>query len=195
MKKEPVLLTIALTLGSIASCGTTNLEGPVPDQKEFAKAEANAAPSFTMKEFTEFLQTKREHYPLSDEFIERYQQADGGYIDTAKKLGLLVDKEQHEPNQKWHFFTSWFEASLEDGTVTMESDPQTVVYNRLLCPELLLWIYEASGVEPTKVKMAKEVAEQGKVSKTRVSTIAKNMRAQVPWDDISRNVSAYLEGV
>ena len=75
----------------------------------------------TMQEFTAFLQNKKEHYPLSDEFIERYQQTDGGYIDTAKKLGLLVDKEQHEPNQKWHFFTSWLEPSLEDGTVTIES--------------------------------------------------------------------------
>ena len=192
MKHESAALVFALTLGALSSCVSTNvgekMKGPA---WETVKANV-ASNSLTMQEFTAFLQNKKEHYPLSDEFIERYQQTDGGYIDTAKKLGLLVDKEQHEPNQKWHFFTSWLEPSLEDGTVTMESNPQTVVYNRLLCPELLLWIYEASGGSPAKVKKAKDVAEEGKVNRTRVTTIAKNMRSQVSWEDISQNVLASL---
>ena len=177
MKHESAALVFALTLGALSSCVSTNvgekMKGPA---WETVKANV-ASSSLTMQEFTAFLQNKKEHYPLSDEFIERYQQTDGGYIDTAKKLGLLVDKEP----------------SLEDGTVTMESNPQTVVYNRLLCPELLLWIYEASGVSPAKVKKAKDVAEEGKVNRTRVTTIAKNMRSQVSWEDISQNVLASLE--
>ena len=138
----------------------------------------------TMREIADFLQDKKEHYPLSDEFIERYQQTSGGYLDTAKKAGLSVNKELHEPNQKWHFFDSWLYPSIDDGSLTWDADAKSRVYTKLLCPELLLWIYEASGVDPCKVRDAKKVAEEGKSAKTGVSTIAKNMRACVPWEDI-----------
>lgn len=50
----------------------------------------------TMQDIASFLETKKEHYPLSDEFIERYQQSGGGYLDYARQLGLLVNKEQHD---------------------------------------------------------------------------------------------------
>ena len=62
------------------------------------------------------------------------------------------------------------------------------IYTNLKCPELLLWIYEAMGANPTKVKAAKEVAEQGKVNSTNVATIAKNMRACVSWEDLTINL-------
>ena len=52
----------------------------------------------TMQDIAQFLETKKEHYPLSDEFIERYQQKSGGYIENAQKAGLLVDKLHHESN-------------------------------------------------------------------------------------------------
>lgn len=145
----------------------------------------------TMREIEAFLKDKKAHYPLSDEFIERYQQTGGGYIDTAKKAGIVVDKQKHEPNQKWHFFESWLYPSIEDGTLTWEEDAKSRVYNKLLCPELLLWIYEASGVDPAKVKLAKDVAEQGKAAKLNVSTIAKNMRSCVPWEDIANAVKGF----
>lgn len=145
----------------------------------------------TMREMADFLADKKEHYPLSDEFIERYQQASGGYLDTAKKAGLTVDKEKHEPNQKWHFFQSWLYPSIEDGTCTWESDARQKVYVGLKCPELLLWIFEASGVDPAKIKQAKDVAEQGRAAKTNVGTIAANMRKFVPWEDIANAVKGF----
>lgn len=143
----------------------------------------------TVEEMANFLLTKEEHYPISDEFIEHYQQASGGYIDNAKKAGLVVDKYMHEPNQKWHFFESWYYASLEDGTLKKEDDAKAKIYKRLLCPELLLWIFEASGVSPLKVQAAKVVAETGKVNKTHISTVAKNMRQCVTREDIEVNIT------
>lgn len=144
--------------------------------------------TITIREIADFLEKKKEHYPLSDEFIERYQQTSGGYIDYAKKMGHLVNREMHEPNQKWHFFDSWLYQSIDDGSLTWDADAKKRVYTNLLCPELLLWIYEACEVDPVKVRNAKEVAEQGKVANTNVSTIAKNMRACVSWEDLQKAI-------
>lgn len=149
---------------------------------------SRANETVTMRDIADFLQDKKAHYPLSDEFIERYQQTSGGYLDYAKQTGIEVDKQKHEPNQKWHFFDSWLYRSIDDGSITWEASAKTRVYTGLLCPELLLWIYEACGVDPVKVKAAKEVAEQGKSAKTNVSTIAKNMRACVPWEDLENAI-------
>ena len=55
-----------------------------------------------------FFYNKDEHYPISDRFIEQYQQLDDGYLDLAKKTGHCINKNLHEPNQKWHLFESWF---------------------------------------------------------------------------------------
>lgn len=146
----------------------------------------------TMRGIADFLETKEEHYPLSDLFIETYQQTSGGYIDLAKKLGILVDKAQHSPNQKWHFFDSWMYPSIEDKTLSWAESAKSRVYSKLLCPELLLWIYEACGVETSKVQQAMEVAIAGKESGTAVTTIAKNMRNCVAWEDLERNILTYL---
>ena len=145
----------------------------------------------TMRDIASFLEDKKEHYPLSDEFIERYQQSSGGYIDNARKAGLIVDKQQHEPNQKWHFFESWLYPTIEEGMAWTET-AENRVYKKLLCPELLLWIYEACEVSPEKVKAAKDVAEAGKSSKLSVATIAKNMRACVAWEDLEKAILEHM---
>ena len=152
-------------------------------QQNVVKADVTGG--YTIQDFCDYLQDKSEHYPLSDEFIERYQQTSGGYIDNAKKHGVPVDKTIHEPNQKWHFFVSW----IEDGSIDTTQSAKSRVYTGLLCPELLLWIYEAMGVNPVKVKEAKAVAEKGKVEGTNVSTLAKNMRSVVSWEDLIVEIS------
>lgn len=146
----------------------------------------------TLGQYVEFLSNKKEHYPFSDEFIEKYQQTSGGYLDTAVKNGIEVNKEKHSPNQKWHFFVSWYEASLKDGTAKPEEPAKNQTYNRLLCPELNLWLYEASGVEPSKVKKAFDIAVQGKINKTNLRTVNTQMHEVVPWEDIANNVIAEL---
>ena len=161
-------------------------------KENITKQEANESTTVTMKDIEEFLLTKKEHYPLSDEFIEKYQQSGGGYIDNARKAGLVVDKYLHEPNQKWHFFESWYYPSIEDGTLSYTEDAKSRVYSKLLCPELLLWIYEACEVDPSKVKQAKDVAEQGKTTGLAVTSIAKNMRNIVAWEDLKENILSFM---
>lgn len=140
--------------------------------------------SINMRDFVYLLVDSNENYPLSDSFIEDYQQASGGYIDFAKQIGHSVNKTNHEPNQKWHFLESWMFQSFKDGTLTWEESAKTRVYSKLLCPELLLWIYEACGVDSTKVTNAYNAAKQGKEEGKATATIAKNMRGCVSWDDI-----------
>lgn len=169
----------------------TFISYPQTSLSNFDIAEANTT-TITVQDMELFLKDKKEHYPFSDEFIERYQQTSGGYIDTAKKAGLEVNKEKHLPNQKWHYFDSWYYPSLEDETLLTSDSAQSRVYTKLLCPELLLWIYEACGVSPIKVKLAKEAAEQGKIQGRAVASIAKSMRNVVSWDDIRVNIEAFL---
>lgn len=150
---------------------------------------ATSTQTVTLRIMADYLQGKKAHYPLSDEFIERYQQTGDGYISYAKTLGMTVSKELHLPDQKWHFFDSWLYRTVDGSTsITYESNAMSCVYNSLKCPELLLWIFEACEVEPSKVKAAKDAAEAGKVAGENVGRIAKNMRTCVPWDDIVNNI-------
>ena len=145
----------------------------------------------TVKMMADYLETKKEHYPLSDEFIERFQQTDGGYIEKAEEDGILVDKELHSPNQKWHFFESWLYPSIEEGKISWEDSAQSRVYTRLLCPELLLWMYEACEVDPIKVREAKDIAETAKILGAKVmplATMASAMRKVVTWDDVKEAI-------
>ena len=195
--KRKVLLIIQVMIVCLTaiSCGNDcNVNNKLESNHVNADMENVVAPIadtvITMRDIEQFLLGKKEHYPLSDEFIEKYQQTSGGYIDNAKKAGLTVDKQQHEPNQKWHFFESWLYPTIEEG-MSWDETAQNRVYTKLLCPELLLWIYEACEVDPVKVKAAKEVAEEGKVAKLSVSTIAKNMRACVAWSDLEPAILAF----
>ena len=187
MKKKSLITILSLFVSVVLTgCSSFNFD---------IKKNAEQSEVITMRDIADFLDTKKEHYPLSDEFIERYQQKPSpsgeGYIDLAIELGLLVDKYQHEPNQKWHFFDSWLYPSIESGNITWDESAKSRVYSKLLCPELLLWIYEASGVNPLKVKAAKEVAEKAKVEGTHISTMASNMRKCVSWDDIEPAIIAF----
>lgn len=179
------LLVSGLALGQVNNVKFLNMEQKSNESLNIEIKKDISKQDMTVGEMAEILKTKREHYPLSDEFIEKYQQNSGGYIDYAKELGLVVDKQLHEPNQKWHFLTSWLQVSIDQGSISLSESAKTRVYTKLLCPELLLWIYEASGVDPVKVKAAKVVAEDGKVKKLTATTIAKNMRAVVSWDDFN----------
>lgn len=144
----------------------------------------------TVQQLAFFLIDKNEHYPLSDEFIEHYQQPRGGYIKFARDTGHLVDRKRHEPNQKWHFFESWLIRSFVNGSVCWNKEAEKAVYKRIQCPELLLWLLEAVGVDSSSVKSAKEIAEDGKEKNVNTGTIAKRIRERVPWDDIEKTMTS-----
>lgn len=136
----------------------------------------------TVRDLVCHLIDKEEHYPLSDEFAARYRQSKGGYIRFAHQTGHLVDVQKHEPNQKWHFFESWLLRSFLDGSICWQNDAGKTVYCRIQCPELLLWLLEAAGVDTPVVEAAKEIAEAGKERGDHAAAIAKGIRKQVPWE-------------
>ncbi len=185
MKFKSVVIAFTLVLATLVSSFSVN--GYTPKNfknKAQITAVSEEIQTVTVGQMADFLANKKEHYPFSDQFMERYQQTSGGYLDNAKKAGILVDRTQHSPNQKWHFFESWYYPSIEDGTLSRDDDAKSRIYTKLYCPELLLWIYEACGVAPYKVRNAMRAAENGKSSGSAVTSIAKNMRACVSWEDL-----------
>ena len=138
-----------------------------------------------MADMERFLLTKDEQYPITNEYVELYQQASGGYISNALKAGLVVDKSQHLPSQKWHYFESWLYATIEEG-MSWDASASDRSYGKFSCPELLLWIIEATGVDSAKVREAKDIAVAGKESGLGVSTICANIRAAVPFNTYLR---------
>lgn len=139
----------------------------------------------TMSDMERFLLTKDEQYPITNEYVELYQQASGGYIANALKAGLTVDKAQHLPSQKWHYFESWLYPTIEEGMM-WDASASDRSYGKFACPELLLWIIEAAGVDSEKVREAKDIAIAGKENGLRVSTICANIRAAVPFNTYLR---------
>ena len=141
----------------------------------------------TMSDMERFLLTKDEQYPITNEYVELYQQESGGYIANAIKAGLVVDKSQHLPSQKWHYFESWLYATIEEG-MSWDASASDRSYGKFSCPELLLWIIEATGVDSAKVREAKDIAVQGKQNGTGVSTICASIRAAVPFNTYLRPI-------
>lgn len=101
-----------------------------------------------LKEWLKILIEKDEHYPISDDFISKYQQGPtkNGYIEFALQVGKNVNRNIAEPSQKWHFFESYIMKNILDDKITLETEA-SVIYSGLQCPELILWLCEASGIE------------------------------------------------
>ena len=206
MKKKSLIGIISLLCGLVI---TTNITSSIVSnfnkvdqiEQKMGNLDINNASDtaeLTVKDVADYLSTKKAHYPMSDEFVERYQQKDGGYIDLAKERGLVVDKYLHEPNQKWHFFDSWLASKVQEHIDEGKEDFYSLsaeqrIYTNLLCPELLLWIYEACDVSPVKVREAMRIAEEGKVNGTNLRTVTAEMRTKVLWSDIEANVRAFMD--
>ena len=107
-----------------------------------------------------FFRDKEEHYPISDEFIENYQQLyrkndHFSYLVVAEQTNHPICPQQHEPNQKWHLYESYFPLQLfnEGGNPDFKT-------NGFRCPELLLWMAEAAGIEDGIVREASDYAKE-----------------------------------
>lgn len=107
--------------------------------------------AITLIDLIKFYCNKNEHYPISDEFIKKYQQKPTGdsYIDFAHDTGHTVSAEQYEPNQKWHLFESYISWKFKKNRKNV---------GQFRCPELLLWMAEAAGIDDEIVTEAKEAA-------------------------------------
>lgn len=111
--------------------------------------------AISLIDLIKFYCKKNEHYPISDEFIKKYQQKPTGksYIDTAYDTGHIVFARQCEPNQKWHLIEAYISLTFKD-----EDENFVVNIRQLKCPELLLWMAEAAGIDDEIVTEAKEAA-------------------------------------
>lgn len=137
-----------------------------------------------IKEWMGLIEFSKEHYEISDEFIRKYQQNRGGYIDYANRIGHLVDKECAEPNQRWHLFDSYLMRKFVDGELSLDDDANKVW--RIMCPELLLWIAEASNVDSEIIKKAADKAKR--IIDNSQDGYARNKAAYVIRNEISWNM-------
>jgi len=89
----------------------------------------------TIREIRYCFQDK-EHYPcpLTDRLVSAgYQQLGGGYIDRAKREGVVVDYHQCSPSQYWHLMTYCDSKSPVDK------------FQSVVCGELIFWMAEVLG--------------------------------------------------
>ena len=122
----------------------------------------------TIQQVRDFYENKEEHYYISTCFVNcGYHQKKGGYIQNAKNAGIDInfDGEKPSPNQKWHLIVSYIKIHLID---KMKKSPDDSFYvGRLLCPELLLWMAEAAGLDEDMIKGAAKKAREIIVEKGR----------------------------
>ena len=88
----------------------------------------------------EFFKDKKDTpCPLTEQLIKAgYQQHSGGYIDLAKKCGLIVDYAKAEPTQYWHL--------IEEYCPSVDKDKS---FNKsIVCGELIFWMAEVSKAVP-----------------------------------------------
>jgi hypothetical protein len=105
----------------------------------------------TIQQVKEFFQDKEQYpCPLTEMLVKSgYQQKSGGYIDKARKEGLLVDYTQYSPTQYWHLM-SYCKSQNANKTFSRS----------IVCGELIFWMAEVSNSVPSnKLEMlAKRIA-------------------------------------
>lgn len=92
--------------------------------------------------------------PITEHLIKSgYQQTGGGYIDTARENGMIVDYTQAKPSQYWHLM------SYCDGRPPDQTFGKSVV-----CGELIFWMAEALKCvdEKTLSDLAESIILSGK---------------------------------
>ncbi|MCQ2425817.1 MAG: hypothetical protein MJ070_06695 [Lachnospiraceae bacterium] len=103
----------------------------------------------TIREWMKALYYQKERLPVTDAFISDYQQEGGAYITLAKSNGHPVDKKAGEPNQKWLFYYGYLTYHILNTKKFSIDNDISAIWNgsTLKCPELVLWLAEASGVD------------------------------------------------
>ncbi len=145
-----------------------------------------------MQEFINFFKDKNDHYEISDSFAsdERYRQRCGGYIKNAKVAQIEINIKNAEPNQKWHLLTSYY-----DEISDCKKDAETC-YNRLKCPELLLWIADAAGIDSEIVSKAaskaREIIDSGSNGRSRNKAGYEIRKEIITWRMIEKKIKTEL---
>lgn len=141
-----------------------------------------------LRDWVEFLEGREEHYPISDEFVKDYQQDPSnknGYVYHAWETGRTISKAAAEPNQKWHYLDAYIGLKIEEREFH-EDDDAKYSYANLKCPELILWIAEAVGVDNKKIFASSNKAKElinagGSRSRVLAASAIKNI---ITWEEI-----------
>ena len=73
--------------------------------------------------------------PITESLIKAgYQQTGGGYIDRAKREGVIVDYRMASPTQWWHLMI-----------YCQSRKPSQPFTRTIVCGELIFWMAEVSG--------------------------------------------------
>ncbi|AGA68847.1 hypothetical protein Desdi_1337 [Desulfitobacterium dichloroeliminans LMG P-21439] len=142
----------------------------------------------TNREVIAFYKNKNSHYELSDEFVKKYQQPKGGYIEYAIELGLTVNKSLAEPNQRWHLLESYYGQKKEQKKLDL--DAKATCWDLkwqnggFICPELLLWMAEAAGYN---ISEAMQEAEKLCVDNKR-SQAHEKIKKLITWEMIENKI-------
>ena len=151
----------------------------------------NTATIVTNADLMAFYSGKKEHYTYTDKFIiecEFGQQRSGEYIDFANETGHPVDKNIAEPNQKWHFLESYcINKKIKDEGIGWLEEETQIWDSRygLKCPELLLWLIEAAGIETQRVSaLCDALIKTCTTYKARNNEALALIRETVNWEEI-----------
>lgn len=121
----------------------------------------------TCLELKAIMEMKEEHYPISDEYNATNGQRNRVYWNSQKEHLL-----------------PWLDAQGTNGTAGFTRrkpnyDARTMYVN-LSCPECLIWIAEAAGLQQDVIVSAAEKAKTNDSAVTRSAII----RHDIPWETI-----------
>lgn len=138
-----------------------------------------------LKKFVEYFRNKNPFYDISKSFVcNGFGQKSGGYIALARKNRISIDMENAEPNQQWHLLTAYYNELTDD-------QKRTKNYRYLKCPELLLWIAEAAGIDSALVDKAaneaREIINNGTNGYSRIKAASK-IKTIITWDMIEEKI-------
>ena len=144
----------------------------------------------TNKDLCNFYICKEEHYENTDRFIKKYQQTNASkksYLAFAIESGHMIYKSLAEPNQKWHFIESWYKSKIM--TVDNFDEKRAIKWCGLRCPELLIWMAEAAGVEVSDV-VDELLSNEKYVSNDTVArqTMVQYIKQEIQWDMILEKI-------
>ena len=146
----------------------------------------------TVGDLKRFYSDKDEHYEISDRFVkDGYQQTNdrpNTYIGTAKnpeiaeKDKVIIDQSTAEPNQKWHLLRSYCRYHMKD-----DNDAKV---RQLLCPELVLWMAEAAGIDKKVIdeaeKEARRIIDNGKDGNARTAAAREIIKMIGGWGELEK---------
>lgn len=102
------------------------------------------------------------------------------------------DEEWYE-SQKEHWF-GWLREYDGPGAYGRKKHSGVTakqIYNRIMCPPMLLWLGEASGVNRTKIISAKKACLKLRTFSSQCGAIRKH----VPWDLVAAKLKMDREGL